>query len=715
MKYFTHLYETDLSVNTQLSQPSYTFSPAEPTTIKVYTEYKRPLYVSDPLTSDTLTPLNDIEASSYTLSETLNPTGNQSVDPDRPLFYTQTIPFTASSPLPVNSDHPISDDYTVNQYAARRVLSSNDPLTYTPLIPKGFTLASFYQNDVLVAEIQNQLIPGQQINDRTTNPEMLGYGLLYALATENDELLGLQLKSVTETYTTLQKFPKQFTRYKLQVVDSEQSVYQNAFLAFAVVRAIKYFRNRPPLIQLSLDSITESLQSVLRHIAQLIETQLDWVSGYVYDPNLSYHTTLWASIAAGEILSLDYSYSLHEVAARLFLALKTEPPKDGTSQATLEYTRYLWATLYQQPYSPTYFFTHTTCEETEALWWYTLVKQDPAYTEKADARYTTFFQGNAAGSSLTKDTLTACLSSNQPLVLEPSFYLYANEAQVFTLYLYQWALEMWPSGRLWTSEQSNAIGIVGTLLKSIAAAGFGFALQFFLLQESNRVERLQAGPLDNYSRKPPLTSDFFWSQWLTQRLQIQKPDELAQHWGLLPFNLSEEQTGIFSADKMIPVDAPLTVDTPLVPFDTYHRYKYLRYWNTPVEYQKPNLAGEFQVERFDPNHPREISPLFYQLRPLSLREAEEQSRLAVYELKPIAGFPYQVDASSDFPVNGPVVITVDSSVGTLPLARFSAQMQLTGHPVYHRIPQLTKPGHQVFVRTLHTNQSAARHLKPQSA
>jgi len=566
----------------------------------------------------------------------------------------------------------------------------------------GVTFVSFYQNDELVAEVFNQPIPSLTLSDRTTSPEALGYGLLYALAEQDHELMGAQLLSIVrmaESFSLIERvagnlqpsyklgFPKKFYRYDLKVNDAEVSVYQNSFLAYSLVQVIKYFRNRPAAVGIDI-TVYDSLRAILQGIGNLIQASTDKLSAWIYDPVPSEYSTLWASIALGEILSISYERSIHATAARIFLTLDGPfQVSDEISESLIQSTRFLWAQMYGQDTSKSFAYheSHILCDQLSQFWWAALLHEEISISNP---------------SNLAEESLSLWSESTLSLCSEPTFYLHAYEAEAFTDYLYQWAVYMWPTGRMWPSEESTNYGILYALFKMFAASAFDYALELFMLQNANRVDRLQAHYLQAYFEKPLFCSDQYWSSWIIRSKKLTDFSEKADHWGLRDFEFYQEDHLLLSADRSDQLASDLIyADEPTTDAYLNLRYKHVDVWDYPILYDHFDYNLDYTEKQFNPIRPNEVNNLFYQEL---TRAVDGEGDLVQDVIRPIPGFSYYLDASSDFTVESHLDITADSPFALFPLSNLSAQVKISSPPVFRKVVGLIPYGISLTICTYQT-------------
>lgn len=744
--YFTHLHVGELSVEATAGSLTLQVNTEEPFRFIAKTIYDKPLYTSDVFTTDDLIELNSVQESVYQLAESVpvlstanwddfetwedsqvwleqelfyNPSDcdyqtllalwNDDQDwndsgiwseyltneaarafptelieiPIAPQFSTERVVLTADFIGFVDYQQRVSDDSETQVFRSTKELAHVDGVfTLTPFMPQGLTSISFYQCGQLVSEVFNRGVPSKHLGEKTTSPETLAYGFLYALAEEDYSLLSSQILSVIEIakhlnliqevngqYETGSQlgFSKEFRRYDLSVIDNEVSVHYNSLLAFSIVRTVKYFRNRGPLAGVDI-TVYKQLKAILLNIAKFIESATDQVSNWVYDPMPSYYSTLWASIALGEILSVVYNREIHTTAAHLFLALNSNPPVDSSSKSLTSAIRYLWGTLYNQNTAEDilYHQTHNVCDRESQFWWAALLKEE------------TLEPG-----TMHEEALALWANSELNLVSEQTFYLYAYEAQAFTTYLYQWAVYMWPTGRMWLAESAVSSGVLNALFKSFSAVGFSYALELFMLQDSHRVGRMQATYLESYSPKPTMMSDFYWSQWLARELRITDLSQKFNHWGLLNFGFYSVSEEPVTADQLDQgTNDLISIDNYVTLTHANEIYKHVNIWDYSIPYDSFDFNFKVTPKLFNPQQPSDLDDLFYQelTRPV-LNEGE----LVESYLRPTPGFSYSIDTSSDFTINTPLEITADSPFAILPLSNLTAQVKvncpaLTGLP-----------------------------------
>lgn len=705
LSYFTHLYESNsLAVKSELSTPVYYFNTTIPTRIIIKSDYSRMLFASDVETVDSNIALNTTKSGSLTVEDTV-PVTTGSIGTSNVNYKERLITNTS---LTVDNTVKISDDLSFILPVARRYYVNG---VYRPIIPDGYSTASFYQNNTLVAEVQSRIMPALTPNSQHTNLEDFAYGFLYAVASENESLIGELFESLIYIYSLYKSLPARVTRYKLSVVDHEASSYQISLLAFCMVRAIKYLRNRPPLVSQSLEPITNQVIELIRWLSNSIQNKVDLVSGYVYDPDPSYYLSLWASIAMGEILSVQYDVSLHETAAKVYLAIQnSNPPADGTPNFRLQSALYIWNKLNNFSVSAqlTYLATATWQNTADILWWVAALSPAElaalAVTKSLNSGgnlvITIPVVGQIVPANLHELSLALLYTPN--LVTEPTFYLYAKEAQVYTTYLYQWAVEMWPTGRLWTSELAVESGIVGSLFKAAAATAFTYALQLSILQDSNRIRLLQAEALESYQAKPTLMSDYYWATWLAEEKEKNQLKDKAGHWGIVDLQLSSLSTSVVAAGSLnVEASSTLTLSDLTYYGETYPQYAYMNVWDTPIPYEEKRNPGK-ETKVFNPNLLQSPNDLFYKKVSVSIQEASTNGYLYKQIQKSTPGFSYVVNADTIYSVNDPLEITVDSDYAVRPLSDFSSQCEFVTGLIYNPIKPLTKPGHVVYVTSYST-------------
>ena len=703
--YFTHLYAGSLEVTLPVGSLQLEVSAEAPFRYIARTHYSRPLYASDWLLADDDISISTETDSTYQIEEEIDlvEVENSTLveTPSYPQLAIQLERITADTIKPIDSNHLVSDDFPRQVFRSVRELAYRETIRLSPFMPKGTTTVSFYQEDELVAEVYNLVLPGLNLSDRATSPEAMAYGLLYALANEDHALMGAQLLAIVhlaEVFSLIQKvngqyepapqlgFYKEFNRYGQAIVDSEVSVYQNSFLAYALVQVIKYFRNRPYAAGIDI-TVYEQLKALLHNLGTLIEANTDRVSFWVIDPVPSLYSTFWASIALGEVLSVHYHRSLHSLAAQIFLTLNSPHQlSDDLPEGLLESTRYLWALLYEQDVteSLTYRSSHSQCDRLAQFWW--------AALERSEAP--------TSPANLAEETLSAWVDSDLRLYSEATFYLHAFEAQAFTTYLYQWAVYMWPTGRMWPGENSTNYGILNALFKMFAASGFDYALELSMLQNSHRVNRLQAGYLKNYSEKPALSSDKFWSAWLAKSRTQMPFAQKVDHWGLYDFGFYQEDHLLFSADRVDQLAGDL-VSADELTTDAYlnRKFKHVDVWDYPLLYDKFDYNLNSEEEIFDPLRVISATPLFFQEL---TRPVDSQGDLVQEYVRPVPGLTYYLDASSDFTIQSHLDITADSPYAILPLSTLSAQVWVVSPPIYGPIKGLIPYGIQLNHRTYQT-------------
>jgi len=698
--YFTHLRVTDtLDVRPDLGRTAYYLDTQTETAITLNIEYLKNLQVDDVYSTDSLVTIDGVREEIKTVTDTI-----QGLTTSQPLNIGQLAEdLVTSSVYTIDNVTKVSDRLIRNTVFSNRYYSNT---FYQPIVPDGYIVASFYQNNTLVAEVQNYAVPSKELNSRTATLIDFAYGFIYALGTENDLLLGELFKSTAYLFTKFGYLPGEFTRYKPKVLNYEVSCYSLSLFSYALVQAIKYYSDRPIAVGLSLGEITDTLEELLSWLSTEIQGRVDIVSGFVYDPDPSIKSTYWASIALGELLSLVYDSGAHETAARVYLAIKEDMhPTDGTSESYLQATTYLWKVINNLDVAEQlqYVRSHKWCDVDASLLWASIL---PA-AELTTLGITRSFNANGlqvitfpdlgtiTPANLHQIALTSCQA--QRLVRQTPFYLYADEAKAYTAYLHQLAKYMWPTGRLWADENTLTTGLIGGLLKMVADGSYGAVLQTFIMQDSHRVQFLQADQLDNYRPKPFLMSDKHWATWLYINNQLKTLEQKATHWGLVDLGLDAVvETPLTVNNLDIDASNLLEVTTDTYRYSTNPNYTYLTYWLSKLPYDIKSRSV-WTTKEFDFANPRDSDDLFYYQRPLSLAEADKALTFYKYEERSTPGFSYHVDAGSLITVADPVEATVDRDYLIRPLSNYSAQCKLSTGWVYNKLPSFTPPGHVVTI------------------
>lgn len=701
LTYFTHLHVTDdLDVRLDLGRVGYYVDTQDPTDIIINVDHIKFLQVDDPYSVDSLLRIGYASQESTTITDSIeDPTALQ------PLRVEQVVEdVLADSLYRVDNSLKISDRLTRNLAYSARYYNGG---YYQPTVPEGYTVVSFYQDDLLVAELQNYIIPAKELNSTEATLLDLAYGFIYALANSDHTLLGELFKTVIYLFTKFSYLPSKFTRYKPEVLEQDTAAYDLSFFTYSLIQAIKYYVDRPVAVGLSLGEITDEIEEVLRWLSREISGRVDLVSGFVYDPHPSIKSSYWASIALGELLSLTYDIKVHETAAWLYLAIKEAPhPEDGTPESYLQATSYLWKTLNNLDTTGEvgYVRSHRWCDVNTALLWTSILPSE----ELSALNVVTSF--SADGSKLISvpdlglitpanlHQIALAAANAEKLVRKTSFYLYAEEAKGYVLYLHQLAYFMWPTGRLWVGENSVNNGLINQLLAMVSQAAYGTVLQLFMLQDSNRVRFLQANHLINYKPKPFMMSDKHWATWLNREKELTTVEDKAKHWGLVDLGLNSTVRTPLTVNNL-DVDASnmLDVSVDIYQYSTTPAYKYLDYWLSKIPYDI-KLGSSWSRRDFDFANPKDSDPLFYRQRALSIAEAEELGVFYKYEARSTPGFSYYIDAGSLITVADPLEVTVDRDYAVRPLSDYAAQCKISTGWVYNKLPTFTPPGHVVTIR-----------------
>jgi len=364
-------------------------------------------------------------------------------------------------------------------------------------------------------------------------------------------------------------------------IQLERSTLQQAWIGYAITKAVAYLRSRPIA---SIIKLPTWLPELLNQLAAVVSSAIDPATGITFQgfDEFGYlidQADLSAAVVAEmflqEYLSIKYDAKVHRVTARAHVHLlknNTVHLEDGTFEHLAPLYKLFWNVIHNRHsdsdvlVSQIHTYTQTTkLNDFQAGLWKFVVSRLPVIYEQLnyESINTPFVQ---IGTGLyerrkvggIQDKIPALVASSWSLLLRaegeivlneegevqvnaeggilltnqtsvsllPSrtFSLGALDALGFESLVLAEAQRMMPFGYRWASEEASTTGRIGALLKASAELAFGWYLQYRELLLGQYLTQAQGDPLDQWAQllnydRPPLQPDSYLKEQLLPLLR----------------------------------------------------------------------------------------------------------------------------------------------------------------------------------------------------